>query len=165
MLFYYGWLPSSQPGFQGTQYTERCRILNDFHGRLDQHAVKLRFMRRARGGGPPGRKADKAGKRPALRVPHAVKCHYALPPPMLPLPHEKPRLVCMVPEGLRTSDPVCSPDDQEEVTAKDCIHRCWRRRIASFAKKLKYEITTILVSNEVLCHMISVPILTYFCLP
>ncbi|XP_022096295.1 PHD finger protein 12-like isoform X2 [Acanthaster planci] len=104
----------SLPGFQGVQYTERCRIFNEFHGRLDQHAIKLRFMHKVRSTGPPRKHKDKVNKRPALAVPSAIKCQYALPPPMLPLPQEKPRLVCMTPEGFRSSNTVCSLEDQEE---------------------------------------------------
>ncbi|XP_038062063.1 PHD finger protein 12-like [Patiria miniata] len=104
----------SLPGFQGVHYTERCRIFNEFHGRLDQHAVKLRFMHKIRSTGPPSKHEEKVGKRPALSVPNAIKCQYALPPPMLPLPQEKPRLVCMTPEGFRSSNTVCSQEDQEE---------------------------------------------------
>ena len=105
-----------QTGFQGVHYTERCRIFNEFHGRLDQNAIKLRFMHKLRSTGPPPKHKEKVVKRPAMVVPKAIKCQYALPPPSLPLPNEKPRLVCMTPEGFRSNSNVCSPEEQEEVS-------------------------------------------------
>ncbi|XP_033628339.1 PHD finger protein 12-like isoform X1 [Asterias rubens] len=104
----------SMTGFQGVHYTERCRIFNEFHGRLDQNAIKLRFMHKLRSTGPPPKHKEKVVKRPAMVVPKAIKCQYALPPPSLPLPNEKPRLVCMTPEGFRSNSVVCSPEEQEE---------------------------------------------------
>ncbi|XP_052752130.1 PHD finger protein 12 [Galleria mellonella] len=68
--------------------TERVALWEKFTGPVDQHAIKVDFIRRARNPHPPFRVKVPAGVRGRVRVPRMVRAHYARPPPLLPARRE-----------------------------------------------------------------------------
>lgn len=61
--------------------TARMKLWDQFATRrIDQHAVKLEFLRKAYAANPPFRVKFSIGGRPRVKVPHTVKYHYANPP-------------------------------------------------------------------------------------
>ncbi|XP_072024779.1 LOW QUALITY PROTEIN: PHD finger protein 12-like [Amphiura filiformis] len=100
--------------FEAGLHTEKCQIFNDFHGRMDQDSIKVGFLKKLRSTGPPRRDYVPPEKRKALAVPNAIKSQYRLPPPKLPHPHEKPCSLNALPQGLLSTQPECTPEEQEE---------------------------------------------------
>ncbi|XP_011506236.1 PREDICTED: PHD finger protein 12 [Ceratosolen solmsi marchali] len=61
--------------------TERVKLWDKFaHQRIDQHAVKLQFLRKAHSINPPFRIKIKHNQKCRVKVPPSVKFHYANPP-------------------------------------------------------------------------------------
>ncbi|XP_043274528.1 PHD finger protein 12 [Venturia canescens] len=61
--------------------TARLKLWDQFATRrIDQHAVKLEFLRKAYAVNPPFRVKYSTSGRPRVKVPHTVKYHYANPP-------------------------------------------------------------------------------------
>jgi hypothetical protein len=61
--------------------TERVKLWDKFaHQRIDQHAVKLQFLRKAHSINPPFRIKIKHNQKCRVKVPSSVKFHYANPP-------------------------------------------------------------------------------------
>ncbi|KAI8442501.1 hypothetical protein MSG28_005990 [Choristoneura fumiferana] len=64
--------------------TERVALWERFSAPVDQHAIKVDFIRRARNQRPAFRSKVPVGVRGRVRVPDMVRGHYARPPPLLP---------------------------------------------------------------------------------
>ncbi|KAJ0172882.1 hypothetical protein K1T71_011058 [Dendrolimus kikuchii] len=64
--------------------TERVALWEKFSGPVDQHAIKLDFIRRARNPAPRFRIKVPVGVRGRVVVPDMVRYHYQNPPPLLP---------------------------------------------------------------------------------
>ncbi|KAI5642217.1 PHD finger protein 12 MRG binding domain-containing protein [Phthorimaea operculella] len=64
--------------------TERVALWDQFSGPVDQHAIKIDFIRRARKANPSFRIKVPAGVRGRVVVPPMVRHHYENPPPLLP---------------------------------------------------------------------------------
>ncbi|XP_012257492.2 PHD finger protein 12 [Athalia rosae] len=65
--------------------TDRLKLWDKYASRrLDQQAVKLEFLRKARAANPPFRVKVKLHSKSRVQVPTAVKYHYANPPEMEP---------------------------------------------------------------------------------
>ncbi|XP_014214341.1 PHD finger protein 12 [Copidosoma floridanum] len=61
--------------------TERIKLWDKFaHQRIDQHAVKLQFLRKAHSANPPFRIKVTHNQKSRVKVPASVKYHYANPP-------------------------------------------------------------------------------------
>ena len=61
--------------------TERIKLWDKFaHQRIDQHAVKLQFLKKAHAVNPPFRIKVKHNQKSRVRVPPSVKFHYLNPP-------------------------------------------------------------------------------------
>ncbi|CAH0714029.1 unnamed protein product, partial [Brenthis ino] len=64
--------------------TERVALWDKFSAPLDQHALKVDFIRRARNPRPAFRVKVPVGLRGRVVVPRMVRLHYRRPPPLLP---------------------------------------------------------------------------------
>ncbi|XP_072931408.1 PHD finger protein 12-like isoform X2 [Epargyreus clarus] len=64
--------------------TERVALWDKFSGPIDQHAIKVDFLRRARRNNPAFRVKVPAPERGRVLVPPMVQQHYTNPPPLLP---------------------------------------------------------------------------------
>ncbi|XP_039752689.1 PHD finger protein 12 [Pararge aegeria] len=71
--------------------TERAALWERFSGPVDQHAVKVDFIRRARNPRPAFRVKVPVGMRGRVVVPRMVRLHYRRPPPLLPSRREHVR--------------------------------------------------------------------------
>ncbi|KAK7866275.1 hypothetical protein R5R35_007109 [Gryllus longicercus] len=64
--------------------SERVRLWDRYSGPIDQDAIKVEFIRKAHRQNPPFRFKVRLPPRNTVRVPEAVKAHYAQPPPLVP---------------------------------------------------------------------------------
>lgn len=71
--------------------TERVALWDRFAGPVDQHAIKIDFLRRARNPNPRFRIKIPAHVRGRVRVPPMVRSHYRRPAPLLPARREHVR--------------------------------------------------------------------------
>ena len=66
--------------------TERIKLWDKYaNQRIDQHAVKLDFLRKARAANPLFRTKVKLEGRPRIKVPCSIKFHYENPPHLDPV--------------------------------------------------------------------------------
>ncbi|XP_026314597.1 PHD finger protein 12 [Hyposmocoma kahamanoa] len=86
--------------------TERVALWEKFSGPVDQHAIKVDFIRRARRHRPPFRVKVPVGVRGRVLVPAMVRHHYARPPPLLPSRREHVRCTAVLKNlGLEETEP------------------------------------------------------------
>nr|XP_054749312.1 PHD finger protein 12-like [Lytechinus pictus] len=100
------------PEFQNGGHTERVKIFNQFQGKVDQQAVKLQFINKIHRSGPPWK--EKCKWRKTIKVPGAIKNQYALPPPLLPLCHERPPPMIGPVDEVKKPGPLTQQEEQEE---------------------------------------------------
>ncbi|XP_030831532.1 PHD finger protein 12 isoform X1 [Strongylocentrotus purpuratus] len=100
------------PAFQNGGHTERVKIFNQFQGKVDQQAIKLQFINKIHRNGPPWK--EKCKWRKVIKVPGAIKSQYALPPPLLPLCHERPPPMIGPVDEVRKPGPLTAQEEQEE---------------------------------------------------
>ncbi|KAM3956797.1 uncharacterized protein ACR2FA_009239 [Aphomia sociella] len=100
--------------------TERVALWEKFSGPVDQHAIKVDFIRRARNPHPPFRLRVPAGVRGRVRVPRMVRLHYARPPPLLPTRREYVRCRTVL-KNLKESQDYYDTDDEDEMKPKHKI--------------------------------------------
>ncbi|KAK7087616.1 PHD finger protein 12-like [Littorina saxatilis] len=66
--------------------TERVRLWDKYNGMVDNHGVKMDFLKHVHRPHPPFRIKRQLPPRKSVSVPEAVKEHYKNPPPLLPMP-------------------------------------------------------------------------------
>ncbi|XP_041971863.1 PHD finger protein 12 [Aricia agestis] len=92
--------------------TERVALWDKFSGPVDQHAIKVDFIRRARRARPAFRIKVPCGARGRVIVPAMVRAHYRRPPPLLPSRREHVRCAKVI-KNLKASGEYESDDDTE----------------------------------------------------
>ncbi|KAK2160899.1 hypothetical protein LSH36_125g03022 [Paralvinella palmiformis] len=70
--------------------SERIKLWNKFTGPIDQHAIKIQFLKKIHRKNPPFRIKIHHPRKKTIKVPQAIKDQYALPPPLLPKPKQIP---------------------------------------------------------------------------
>ncbi|ESP00983.1 hypothetical protein LOTGIDRAFT_238397 [Lottia gigantea] len=65
---------------------ERVKLWDKYSGRIDQHAVKLKFLQKIHQKNPPFRRKYTHPQRKTIAVPQAIIDHYESPPYLLPAP-------------------------------------------------------------------------------
>jgi len=100
--------------------TERIKLWDKYaHQRIDQHAVKLDFLRKARAANPLFRTKVRLEGRPRIKVPCSVKFHYENPPHLDPVHSYHDILIRPV---KNTIDKEEQPIDAEKTDSKDnCV--------------------------------------------
>ncbi|XP_014670944.1 PREDICTED: PHD finger protein 12-like isoform X2 [Priapulus caudatus] len=64
--------------------TERVKLWNKYCGPVNQHSIKIDFLKKIHRKHPPFRYKVKHSGRPGVKVPQSIKDHYHTPPPSLP---------------------------------------------------------------------------------
>ncbi|CAH1802163.1 unnamed protein product [Owenia fusiformis] len=91
--------------------TERVKLWDQFSGHLDQHSVKVNFLKKIHRKHPPFRLKVKHNKRKSVQIPEAIKEQYKFPPPMLPRTHDAPTTEGEAHSSPRQSD---TPNTDQE---------------------------------------------------
>ncbi|XP_075983534.1 uncharacterized protein LOC142981473 [Anticarsia gemmatalis] len=101
--------------------TERVALWEKFAGPVDQHAIKIDFIRRARKNRPAFRIKVPVAMRGRVVVPDMVRHHYQHPPPLLPSRREYVRCNNVL-RNLKNSGCYDSSSDEEHGTHKICMN-------------------------------------------
>ncbi|XP_068623672.1 PHD finger protein 12 [Battus philenor] len=91
--------------------TERVALWDKFSAPVDQHAIKIDFIRRARRARPAFR-LKASGMRGRVIVPEMVRQHYRHPPPLLPSRREHVRCTAVM-KRLKASGDYSESEDEE----------------------------------------------------
>ncbi|CAH2094157.1 unnamed protein product [Euphydryas editha] len=100
--------------------TERVALWERFSGPIDQHALKVDFIRRARNPRPAFRVKVPVGLRGRVHVPRMVRQHYRRPPPLLPSRRDYVRCRDVL-KNLRAGGEYSDEDEDEDEENKHQI--------------------------------------------
>lgn len=90
--------------------TERVKLWDHFGGHISQDAVKVQFFNKIHRLNPPFRVKRKVNGKPLVKVPEAIKAHYANPPRLLPRLRES---MPMYVSDCQSSANSATPEEQE----------------------------------------------------
>ncbi|XP_012055756.1 PREDICTED: PHD finger protein 12 [Atta cephalotes] len=131
--------------------TERIKLWDKYaNQRIDQHAVKLDFLRKARAANPLFRTKVKLEGRPRIKVPCSIKFHYEHPPHLDPVHSYQNSLIWPVNNVSAKTLPCLQITDEEEqqktdvekIDSKDnCIEDKKTEEINEAKMKEKYNTT------------------------
>ncbi|XP_064074242.1 PHD finger protein 12 [Vanessa tameamea] len=93
--------------------TERVALWERFSGPVDQHALKVDFIRRARNPRPSFRVKVPVGARGRVHVPRMVRHHYRRPPPLLPARRDHVRCRDVI-RNLKAGGAYDTDDDDDD---------------------------------------------------
>ncbi|XP_060806635.1 PHD finger protein 12 [Amyelois transitella] len=100
--------------------TERVALWDKFSGPIDQHTIKLDFIRRAKNRAPCFREKIPEEERPRVAVPSMVKYHYSNPPPLLPSRREHVRCTNVL-KRLKLDPKYDAADEEDDTLPKHQI--------------------------------------------
>ncbi|CAB3256774.1 unnamed protein product [Arctia plantaginis] len=102
--------------------TERVALWDKFSGPVDQHAIKIDFIRRARTARPAFRIKVPVGVRGRVIVPEMVRHHYQHPPPLMPSRREYVRCTRVQKNRKQTGCYDSSEEEQTQQKHKICLN-------------------------------------------
>ncbi|RVE51245.1 hypothetical protein evm_004049 [Chilo suppressalis] len=102
--------------------SERVALWDKFSGPVDQHAIKIDFIRRARSHAPRFRLKVPVGVRGRVSVPSMVRSCYRRPPPLLPARREYVRCTKVLKRLKESEDYEDSLDEEDGPKRQICLN-------------------------------------------
>lgn len=102
--------------------TERIKLWDKYANQhIDQHAVKLDFLRKARTANPLFRTKVRLEGRPRIKVPCSVKYHYENPPQLDPIHFYQDTVIWPVKNTINEEEQRIDPEQKQNNSNNNCV--------------------------------------------